>query len=51
MGGDRANDIEGAKENGLPSIGVLWGYGDEEELAGATSLVSTPQELLDYLRL
>ena len=51
MVGDRANDIEGAKENGLPSIGVLWGYGDEEELAGATSLVSTPQELLAYLRL
>ena len=32
MIGDREHDIIGAKENGLKSIGVLYGYGDENEL-------------------
>lgn len=38
MIGDRDNDILAAKEIGHDSIGVLYGYGDEEELtsAGAT---------------
>jgi phosphoglycolate phosphatase len=35
MIGDRAVDIEAAKENGLGSVGVLWGHGTEEELRGA----------------
>lgn len=45
MVGDRANDVEGARLNGLPCIGVLWGYGDAEELSGAACLVATPEEL------
>ena len=45
MVGDRANDIEGAKANGIPAIGVLWGYGDAEELAGADRLVASPEDL------
>jgi phosphoglycolate phosphatase len=32
MVGDRKYDIIGAKENGIDSIGVLYGYGSEEEL-------------------
>ncbi len=38
MVGDRCYDIEGAQACGLHSAGVLYGYGDEEELrqAGAT---------------
>ena len=38
MVGDREHDVIGAKENGLDSIGVLFGYGSREELenAGAT---------------
>ena len=32
MVGDREHDILGAKENGLDSVGVLFGYGDREEL-------------------
>lgn len=41
MVGDRHHDIEGARANGLDSIGVLCGYGDEAELrtAGATFVV------------
>jgi phosphoglycolate phosphatase len=35
MIGDREHDILGAKEHGIPGIGVLYGYGDREELAAA----------------
>ena len=51
MIGDRAQDIAGAKANGLPSAGVLWGYGSREELqsAGADHLLSVPSELLSLL--
>jgi len=47
MVGDRDNDILGACDNGLDSIGVLYGYGDREELksAGADYIVSTPKEV------
>lgn len=47
--GDRADDVEGAKANGLPAIGVLWGYGDAKELSGAMRLAETPEELADLL--
>lgn len=48
MVGDRDNDILAARRNGVASIGVLWGYGDEAELtgAGASVLIGTPDELL-----
>ncbi len=47
MIGDRKYDIEGAKQNGLPSIGVLYGYGSREELetAGATAIAADLREL------
>ena len=47
MIGDRKHDIIGAKENTLDSIGVLFGYGDYEELkaAGATYIVETPMSI------
>jgi phosphoglycolate phosphatase len=32
MVGDRDHDIEGARENGIASIAVSWGYGSEEEV-------------------
>ena len=40
MIGDRFYDMVGARANGMRSIGVLWGYGSEDELltSGATSL-------------
>mgnify|MGYP004464692221 CR=1 FL=1 len=52
MVGDREHDVNGAKENGLPCIGVLYGYGSREELenAGAVGISATveglPAELL-----
>ena len=48
MIGDRDQDIDGAKANGLQSAGVLWGYGSREELleAGADFLVSEPSDIL-----
>ena len=33
MVGDRRHDVEGAHAVGLPCIGVLYGYGEREELA------------------
>ncbi|MDR0325436.1 MAG: HAD-IA family hydrolase [Oscillospiraceae bacterium] len=35
MIGDRKHDVIGAREAGIGSIGVLYGYGSREELAGA----------------
>ena len=51
MIGDREHDILGAKENGIDSIGVLYGYGDraEHEAAGAGMIVESVEELLQYL--
>lgn len=47
MVGDRENDVRGARENGLPCIGVLYGYGSREELteAGAARIAATVEEL------
>ena len=51
MIGDREHDVLGAKEIGLESIGVLYGYGDLEELenAGATYIAKTPEDILKIL--
>ena len=51
MIGDREHDIIGAKENGLDSIGVLFGYGTYDELkeAGATFIADSPMEILNYV--
>jgi phosphoglycolate phosphatase len=35
MIGDRSFDVLGAKEQGIASAGVLWGYGSLEELKGS----------------
>lgn len=35
MVGDRSHDILGAKANGLSSVGVLYGFGNREELKNA----------------
>lgn len=47
MIGDREHDVFGAKENGLDSCGVLFGYGSLEELkkAGATYITPTVYDL------
>lgn len=47
MIGDRWHDIHGAQENGIQSIGVLYGYGDRPELeqAGADVIVESVKRL------
>ena len=51
MIGDREHDVIGAKENGLDSIGVLYGYGDYDELAGAGAafIAEKPSDILKYI--
>lgn len=51
MIGDREHDILGAKEHGIPGIGVLYGYGDRTELeaAGAAAIASDVSELASTL--
>ena len=47
--GDSDVDIETARNSGMPCISVLWGFRDKEFLLehGATTLVSTPEEILE----
>ena len=51
MIGDREHDIIGAKKVGIDSIGVLFGYGDKNELeaAGADFIVDTVEEIGEVL--
>ena len=51
MVGDRQHDVLGAKVLGMESIGVLYGYGNAEELtnAGATYLADSVAELSQVL--
>lgn len=51
MIGDREHDILGAKQVGLDSIGVLYGYGDYEELkeAGATYIAENAEDILKII--
>lgn len=51
MVGDRMHDMVGARENGLFSVGVLWGFGTREELvnAGAMVVCEAPSNLAGVL--
>lgn len=51
MVGDRHHDIDGANQNGLDSIGVLFGYGDRAELqnAGATYIAESVDDIVKFL--
>lgn len=51
MIGDKSHDVIGARETHLDSIGVLYGYGDYDELqkAGATYIVRNIAELQSQL--
>lgn len=52
MVGDRKYDIIGAHENKIPCIGVLYGYGTEDELKRyqADYLVASVEELTELLK-
>ena len=47
MVGDRCHDIIGAKKHGVYSLGVTYGYGTKEELAGSKAdyIVGSPKEI------
>jgi len=51
MVGDKHHDINGAKDNGIKSIGVLYGYGSKQELeeSGADVIVDSVAELEEIL--
>lgn len=51
MVGDTAFDVEGAAVNGIPTIGVAWGYGKVEDMvkAGANDIALSPAHLLELL--
>lgn len=51
MIGDRKHDIIGAKNTGIDSIGVTYGYGSQEEIRGAepTYIVSSVDHLIGLL--
>ena len=45
--GDRATDIQNARAAGAYAVGVTYGMGTKEELAGADALCDSPQEVAD----
>ncbi|MBO7252017.1 MAG: HAD-IA family hydrolase [Oscillospiraceae bacterium] len=51
MVGDTKFDIIGAKEHGIPAIGVSWGFGkiEDMEAAGACAIAHSMEELLNLL--
>lgn len=50
MVGDREHDIQGARANAIPALGVAYGYGTPEELpaAGPLGIVSTVADLAAF---
>jgi phosphoglycolate phosphatase len=49
MIGDRDTDFIAATEVGIPSIAVLWGYGNDDEFKIATAIVEKPEDLPDAI--
>lgn len=46
---DRRHDMDGARNNDIPTIGALWGFADEEELhmAEADGLAGSPEDVIE----
>ena len=49
MIGDRIDDIDAAKNIGIDSIAVKYGFGNEEEFKNATYIVNNTKEIFDIL--
>ncbi len=47
--GDSIWDVRGAKEAGIPVIGVGWGYGTEDGLEDADAVCETVEELRSFI--
>ncbi len=50
MVGDTVYDVTGAAANGIPTVGVSWGYGNTDDMlkAGALAIVESPTQLVSY---
>ena len=51
MIGDKTPDINGGKDNGLDTIGVLYGYGEYDEIKSAdpTYIIEKPEDILEIV--
>lgn len=51
MVGDTAFDVLGAKQHGIPTVGVSWGYGEVADMqaAGAAAIANSVDELYTLL--
>ena len=49
MIGDRIDDIDAAKNIGIDSIAVKYGFGNEEEFKNASYIVNNTKEIFDIL--
>lgn len=51
MVGDTMTDINGANENSIPTVAVLWGYGDKAEISNfAYAVAETTDGLYEILK-
>ncbi len=50
--GDSITDLETAENAGMPSIGVLWGYGNKEQMekGGAVKMINHPLEIIEFIK-
>ena len=48
--GDTKTDMQTARRGGMFALGVLWGFRTRQELEenGAQSVISTPEQMLEY---
>lgn len=51
MVGDRSFDVQGATINGIPAVGVAYGYGERDEFQGAVYVADTVADLQTFLLL
>ncbi|MFI2564673.1 HAD hydrolase-like protein [Paenarthrobacter sp. NPDC018779] len=49
MVGDRIYDVQGAAAFGIPTVFAQWGYGTQEEQAGAAAVACQPHDLIQLL--
>lgn len=49
--GDSVVDIKTAKKAGMPSLGVRWGYGNQDlmEQSGVTKMVEYPSQIVEFI--
>jgi phosphoglycolate phosphatase len=52
MVGDRDHDVLGAMHNGMPCVGVTYGYGTADELmtSGAVALADAPADVVELVQ-